>query len=82
MGALHEGHMSLIELAQAHSDKVIVSIYVNPTQFAAHEDYGVYPRGVENDVRCVAASARLLCLKIMPLDRLISSFNASSNVQY
>ena len=56
MGALHAGHLSLIELAKAHSDKVVASIYVNPTQFAAHEDYGVYPRDVDDDIKCAANS--------------------------
>jgi pantoate--beta-alanine ligase len=56
MGALHAGHMSLIKLAKANGDKVVVSIYVNPTQFAAHEDYGVYPRGVDDDLKCAVNS--------------------------
>lgn len=60
MGALHAGHLSLIELAKAQSDKVVASIYVNPTQFAAHEDYGVYPRGVDADIECAANSPVLL----------------------
>lgn len=50
MGALHEGHLHLAEIALAECDRVIVTIFVNPKQFAPHEDLAKYPRTVEADI--------------------------------
>src|SRR5688572_5433612 len=55
MGALHEGHLSLVSEAQRQTDRVVVTLFVNPAQFAPTEDLGAYPRTEESDRQKLAA---------------------------
>lgn len=57
MGNLHAGHLALVDLARQHADRVVVSIFVNPTQFGQDEDFDEYPRTLELDKRRLKTTA-------------------------
>ncbi len=75
MGALHAGHLSLVEQAAKLAETVVVSIFVNPTQFGPEEDYDVYPRDLEADVAQLEALAQTV-------DTPILVFAPSVNTMY
>ncbi len=54
MGNLHDGHFALVDLARQHADRVVASIFVNPTQFGPNEDYALYPRTPDGDITGLA----------------------------
>ncbi|MEY4458647.1 MAG: hypothetical protein RIS25_1240 [Actinomycetota bacterium] len=56
MGALHDGHLALVDAAREHADIVVVSIFVNPTQFGPTEDFERYPRTLDADVSMLSAA--------------------------
>ncbi|MGN1326393.1 MAG: 4-phosphopantoate--beta-alanine ligase, partial [Candidatus Spyradenecus sp.] len=68
MGYLHEGHLSLIREARKRCDTVVVSIFVNPTQFAPNEDYDAYPHKEADDLALCQAEGAAACFLPQPAD--------------
>ena len=78
MGALHDGHMALVQSAMFHADRTIVSIFLNPTQFAQDEDLGSYPRTEEEDLSLLSAAG--VSLAYIPGVSEMYSEDADTNV--
>lgn len=80
MGNLHAGHISLVRLAREQADRVILSIYVNPTQFGAGEDFGAYPRTLDEDLALVESGGGIDAL-FVPDDAEVYPFGAEDSVR-
>lgn len=80
MGNLHAGHISLTELAAAAADRVVLSIFVNPTQFGPNEDFAAYPRTLGDDEAKIAA-AGTVDLVFVPAESEIYPFGLQDSVR-
>ena len=80
MGALHAGHAALIRRAASECDRVLVSIFVNPLQFAPHEDYGRYPRALPADRRLACAAGAHAVYAPSPAEMYPADFKTSVEV--
>ena len=81
MGALHAGHVSLVELARTKAQRVVASIFVNPTQFAPNEDFAKYPRTFEADVEKLAGAGCDLVFAPSPQDMYPQGFATTISLE-
>lgn len=80
MGALHAGHLSLIALGEQLADRTVASIFVNPTQFAPHEDFDAYPRGEARDAELLAKAGCALLYAPTAAEMYPDGFGTTVNV--
>ncbi len=80
MGNLHEGHLSLMNVAREHADRVICSVFVNPTQFGAGEDFSAYPRSLADDEALLAGQG-MADLVFAPDEKDIYPFGVEAAVR-
>ena len=80
MGALHEGHLTLIRTAKSQCDIVIVSVFVNPTQFGPNEDYDAYPRTLEADCTNAEKAGAAAVFAPSPTEMYPDGFATTVNV--
>lgn len=82
MGALHEGHLSLIRMAAAENHNVVVSVYVNPTQFGVHEDLDSYPKTWDKDCDLLKSVDREIAGDGGNLGKISAVFAPTTDVMY
>ena len=80
MGALHVGHLSLIKISQKKCKNTVVSIYINPTQFAQNEDFSSYPKTIESDLGQLKVLG--VCAVFLPTDNEMYPNNIVDNFKY
>ena len=80
MGALHEGHLTLVKLGQSHARRTVASVFVNPRQFAPHEDFDAYPRGEAIDAEKLASVGCDLMFAPEPAEMYAPGFSTAISV--
>jgi pantoate--beta-alanine ligase len=80
MGFLHEGHLSLVRLGKARADRLVASLFVNPTQFAPGEDFEAYPRDEAHDVALLASAGCDLLYAPTPAEMYPAGFSTTVTV--
>ncbi|GGK23836.1 pantothenate synthetase [Yeosuana aromativorans] len=82
MGALHKGHLALVEKALANNDKVFVSVFVNPTQFNNTDDLDKYPRDLENDMHLLESISKELLIFAPSVDAMYQGNTVSQQFDF
>ncbi len=82
MGALHQGHLSLVKMAAAENDVVVVSVFVNPTQFDKQHDLEKYPRNLENDINLLRSVSNAVVVFTPTVDEIYGEDVRSQSYEF